>query len=262
MGCKTAASHFNTMSLIQKFQRKSLPVHPLSNLPDGFTVYQLADTGVSVMENFCTQQEANMLIRKAADKLRPSGITIEGSASITDYRVSDTASVFDFETKDTELLPFLERGAMLLGLPYANVESVNVTRYREGGYYRGHDDAYPGVYGDRLYTILVFLNTVPEENGGGTMFSKLRIAAQPKACRAISWINRDADGSNHDESNHAALPVIGDAEKWVIQLWYRSYAVCGEASSQIEIPITTGSPVTPETTLPDGVSYHSPANSP
>jgi prolyl 4-hydroxylase len=218
------------------FRAKALgpdvPTFPLAFLPDGFAITHAGETGVAIVENFCTAEEATYLIKHAHDKLRDSRITINNQQILDDYRTSQTAMVFDPYNKDPKVLPLLYRAGMLLGLPFNNVETVYVTRYREGEYYKAHEDFYPGFDGDRLYTVLIYLNDLEEEQGGGTIFDKLNIGVKPKLGRAVIWTNTNPDGSHHPETRHEALPVKNGAEKWVIQLWFRSY-------SMIEMPQTS-----------------------
>ncbi len=227
---------------------------PVDFLPQGFTVRQIAETGVSVIDNFCTPEEAGYLIEAAKPLLAPSRIVI-GNKSVSDaYRTSSTASVYGELRKDKALLPLLYRGAMLLGVPYTHVETVFVTRYSGGEYYKKHEDFFPGFQGDRLYTILIYLNDLEPEQGGGTTFEKLRLAATPKLGRAISWTNRNPDGTPHPETTHEALPVAEGAEKWAIQLWFRRYELISPATDLPVPPVFDASgPVSETADLPDGV---------
>jgi len=205
---------------------------PVDHLPPGFAVRQLADTGVSVIDNFCTSEEAAHIIAKAEPLLLRSMI-VKGTERVKDdYRTSSTASVYDPNQKDPMILPLLHRGAMLLGLPYSNVETVFVTRYQAGEYYKGHEDFFPGFHGDRLYTILIYLNDLEPDQGGNTTFERLGISVRPKLGRAVSWTNRNPDGTGHPETRHEAMPVAEGAVKWAIQLWYRRYELIGPVKSQ------------------------------
>jgi Rps23 Pro-64 3,4-dihydroxylase Tpa1-like proline 4-hydroxylase len=152
------------------------------------------------------------------------------------------------------LLPLLYRGAMLLGIPYTHVETVFVTRYLSGEYYKKHEDFFPGFQGDRLYTVLIYLNDLNPEQGGGTTFEKLRLAATPKCGRAISWTNRNPDQSTHPETTHEALPVAEGAEKWAIQLWFRRYELISPAHDLPVAPsFQNDASVAAELLLPPGV---------
>ena len=114
-------------------------------------------------------------------------ISINNKAVEDSYRTSQTASVYDLFNKDPFLLPLLYRGAMLLGGPHTHVETIFVTRYEEGEYYKGHEDFYEGFHGDRLYTILIYLNDVAPGLGGQTVFERLNLAVTPKLGRAVCW---------------------------------------------------------------------------
>ena len=132
------------------------------------------------------------------------------------------------------MIRIVMRAAMLLGLPVGNVESVYVTRYRAGEYYKAHHDAYEGFDGDRYYTTLIYLNDMEESEGGGTVFEKLNIGVRPKCGRAVIWTNRNPDGSTHAETTHEALPVNEGTEKWVIQLWFRSYKMIDIPANELD----------------------------
>lgn len=215
-----------------------VPLFPLAFLPDGFAVTHAADTNLVLVENFCTAEEANYLIEQARDKLRDSRITVNKQHVKDDYRTSQTAMVFDPYNKDEKILPLLYRAGMLLGLPFGNVETVFVTRYREGEYYKAHKDFYEGFDGDRLYTVLIYLNDLEEHQGGGTVFEKLNIGVKPKLGRAVIWTNTNPDGSKHQETVHEALPVSNGGEKWCVQLWFRAYQMIDVPASAITTPQT------------------------
>lgn len=230
-----------------------VPLFPIAFLPDGFSVTVAGDTGVAVVDNFCTAEEAEYLISSALGKLKDSHITINNKQIKDDYRTSQTAMVFDPSNKDPAVLPLLYRAGMLLGLPFSNVEAVYVTRYQEGEYYKAHEDYYEGFDGDRLYTILIYLNDLEPDQGGGTTFEKLNIGATPKLGRAVIWANTNPDGSHHPESRHEALPVTNGGVKWTIQLWYRAYEMINVPASSIVTPqVMQGQPLTGEEDLPPG----------
>jgi hypothetical protein len=231
----------------------NVPLYPIVFLPDGFTVTHAGSTGLRIVDNFCTPDEAAYLIHCASDKLKDSRITINNKQIKDDYRTSQTALVFDPFNKDPQILPLLYRASMLLGVPFANVESVYVTRYREGEYYKAHRDFYAGFDGDRLYTALIYLNDLSPEQGGGTVFGDLNIGVRPKLGRAVIWTNTNPDGSHHEETSHEALPVENGGEKWAIQLWFRKYKMIDIPDAFIETPQTSqGQPLAGDEALPAG----------
>lgn len=230
-----------------------VPVFPLAHLPDGFAVQHLGGTGLSVVDNFCTQAEAEHLIARARTRLRDSRITINNRQIKDAYRTSRTAVVYGSNDADLLIIPLLIRAGMLLGLPPNHVETVFVTRYGEGEYYKAHEDFYSGFDGDRLYTVLIYLNDLDESQGGGTVFEQLNVGVSPKLGRAVIWTNTNPDGSRHPETRHEAMPVINDGEKWVIQLWFRNYPLLKVPAKTIIPPQTlAGVPLEQQDKLPAG----------
>jgi len=199
------------------------PAFPVASLPDGFSLRWVGATGLAIVENFVSRKEAEYIIALASNDMEDSLITV-GKVQLKDsYRKSQTAAVLEQEFMDPLVVTIVRRAAMLLAIPPSHVESVYVTRYTGGEYYKAHHDAYPGFDGDRLYTTLIYLNDVAEDGGGGTTFERLNIGVQPRCGRAVIWTNKNPDGSLHPETLHEALPVAPGAVKWVIQLWFRGY---------------------------------------
>jgi len=230
-----------------------VPVFPLVLLPDGFEVHWAGKTGIAIVENFCSRDEADYLISRAGKRLTDSRITIGKNQVKDPYRKSQTAIIFDPYNKDPAVLRVIQRAAMLLGIPADHVESVYVTRYRSGEYYKVHHDAYEGFDGDRLYTTLIYLNNMKEEEGGGTVFEKLNVGVRPKCGRAVMWTNTNPDGTKHPEVVHEALPVAPGAEKWVIQLWFRKYKMIAVPKSSSDTPqAKLGLPLKGDEKLPAG----------
>ncbi|MGI9290904.1 MAG: prolyl hydroxylase family protein [Gammaproteobacteria bacterium] len=230
-----------------------VPLYPIAFLPNGFKINHGGETGLCIVDNFCTPEEAAYLIDAAHDKLLDSRITIGNRRIKDDYRTSQTALVFDPINKDPQVLPLLYRASMLLGVAHTNVESVYVTRYQEGEYYKAHQDFYKGFDGDRLYTVLIYLNDLDDNQGGGTVFEKLNIGVKPRLGRAVIWTNTNPDGSHHEETSHEALPVENGGEKWAIQLWFRKYEMIGIPDSMVETPQTlTGQPLKGDENMPPG----------
>jgi prolyl 4-hydroxylase len=238
---------------IAKIFGPKVPVFPLALLPDGFEICWAGKTGIAIVENFLTEDEAAYLISRSGKRLTDSRITINNKQIKDPYRKSQTAIVFDPYNKDPSVLRVVTRGAMLLGLPADHVESVYITRYREGEYYKAHHDAYPGFDGDRLYTVLIYLNDLTEEEGGGTVFEKLNIGVRPKCGRAVIWTNTNPDGSVHPEAMHEAMPVAPGAVKWVIQLWFRSYKMIKVPRTSFDTPqARRGIPLKGDENIPEG----------
>ena len=233
-----------------------IPQHNLSYLPNGFSIIKVGNTGVSVVDGFCTPEEAQAIIDLARGDLKPSLVQVDGKFVFREGRKSDTALVFGPKKRDPALLPIACRAAALTGLPYTHLEGVYVTRYGEGGRYDEHLDSGDNFKIDRLYTVLLYLNDMTPEQGGSTAFPRLNIEVQPRVGRAVSWTNMNPDGSMHFEASHAALPVKPGGEKWSIQFWFHPYKMFEEIKDAIP-QATPGVPLGAQDDLPDGASLFS-----
>jgi prolyl 4-hydroxylase len=222
-----------------------VPATPLHYLPDGFAVHSIAETGLKVVDNFCTQDEADYLINKARDQLNKSRVIVDGKPVDDQGRTSSHSVAFHRHHQDSRVLPIIARGAMLAGVPWDHAEQIYVSRYGDGEFYHGHYDFADSFLTDhRLCTMLIYLNDLNENEGGATYFKDLNIAVQPKMGRAIVWTNMNPDGSKHLETLHAALPPRGaDTEKWVIQLWFRPYRMHPIRESLEPLQATPGVPL-------------------
>jgi len=232
--------------------RKPIPPPRFDLIPDGFSVHHIGNTGVIAVENFCTQEEAAYLIDKARTRLQPSSVVNPDDDSLVynTHRKSADAGVYGYNDKDPLAQRFVERAAMLLGVPTTHAENFPVTYYDSGDYFKEHMDAFPSFNGDRQYTVLVYLNDVGDGNGGETVFTDLGIVSKPRICRAIIWRNYNNDGSVNMLSKHSAQPLKERAEKWVVQLGFRRYPMFEgpERKGEPELqPLSSGD------ALPEGV---------
>ncbi len=228
---KQLAYHLDSPSVLYRRRRyfgsvlfpPPVPPHYLSFFPDGFSLRKLSQSGLAVIDNFCTAKEATDIMDAARPRLVPRGIVINNALVVSERRTSQTAVVFDEQFQDPSVVPLLFRGAALCGVPYHHAEAVYVTRYLAGEKFDAHMDCYPGYCGDRLYTVLIYLNDLAPDQGGETVFEALDVSIHPKTGRAISWVNKTPNGVVRENTLHASRPVADGAEKWVVQLWFRRY---------------------------------------
>ena len=121
-----------------------------------------------------------------------------------------------------ETLKIAKRIAKRIGCNYKHFENFQVIHYNENEEYKYHYDAYDmnetekykkfcGERGNRLRTVLVYLNDV--EEGGGTGFGFTNeyngtVIVEPKMGKMVVFNNVNDDGSLNRKSRHAGLPVI------------------------------------------------------
>jgi hypothetical protein len=228
-----------------------VPVFPLVWLPDGFSVSHAADTGLVVVENFCTADEAAYLINRAKSRLEHSNAAAASEQTEAHNGMSETAVVFDIDIKDTAVLPILYRAGMLLGLPATHAEPIFVTRHVESQFYQSQQKT--ALEGERLYTILIYLNDLDDNADSDTIFEKLNIALRPNVGRAVIWTNTNPDGTHHLETFQVSQLVAPGQEKWVIQFGFKAYQTISIPSRSILAPqARRGIPLTGHERLPAG----------
>ncbi|KAL1507845.1 hypothetical protein AB1Y20_007453 [Prymnesium parvum] len=144
---------------------------------------------------------------------------------------------------DAALLAAIEAWvAAACGLPRGHGEPAQVLRYRAGELYALHPDFFDARDADELanggqrrFTCLVYLSTVPHGAGGATHFpfaaesGERGLRIQPVAGRAVLFENCRRDGRVEPRSVHAGEtvkrrvdPSTGNlVEKWVLTKWMR-----------------------------------------
>eukprot|EP00930_Biecheleria_cincta_P098381 TRINITY_DN90037_c0_g1_i1.p1 TRINITY_DN90037_c0_g1~~TRINITY_DN90037_c0_g1_i1.p1 ORF type:complete len:493 (-),score=73.50 TRINITY_DN90037_c0_g1_i1:112-1590(-) len=117
--------------------------------------------------------------------------------------------------------------ASTLHVPIEFVEALQLVRYSRGERYSSHvdwgraQDASLWLAGQRTATALIYLNTLPEQCGGETVFGSLGVRVQPRAGTAVIWPNVDIDGKPQPLVEHEAMPVLCDATKYAVNVWVR-----------------------------------------
>jgi prolyl 4-hydroxylase len=115
----------------------------------------------------------------------------------------------------------------MLGIPLEVMEEPQIVRYKTGQEFSWHLDEVPKAQlengGQRLATLLIYLNTVQE--GGGTIFRDLKdrdgnpLTMRPVQGSALLFFPADANGKPDDRTLHKGEVVTLDDEKWIIQMW-------------------------------------------
>ena len=129
----------------------------------------------------------------------------------------------------------LAKTRAVLGTALEQMEEPQIVRYRPGQEFSWHYDEVPSPQlsngGQRLATLLVYLNTVPEGGGGGTVFRDLRdsngrpLTVQPVQGRALLFFPAFADGRPDDRTLHQGEQIVGtNVEKRIIQMWIHERA--------------------------------------
>lgn len=214
-----------------------LPVNPaypglklVSNNPPMYAV-----------ENFLTPLECSTLMTSSDSSLRTSSVVGDGDGVVSPIRTSTSCY---FARED---LPFLcNKVCTLLGIPTANLELPQVSRYLQTNFYAPHFDAFDlntedgrrflQNGGQRIGTVLIYLNDVAQ--GGSTSFPTLNLSVRPQQGMALIFFPATLDGQLDTRALHSADPAIDI--KYVSQVWIRQAPYTGVPTLRLSQPLVSG----------------------
>jgi len=191
--------------------------------------------GVIVIENALTNAEIRKLRWSAFLRFRPSRVgSTSGRHSLESlHRTSSSALLPSRGSKAFSAI--VSKIAEIANCTPQQIEPFQVARYRKGEEYRLHHDALPlnsvrttkeqlrG--GQRIATVLVYLNDLDsEDHGGRTIFPALDLAFVPRRALALLWWNTGAEGTLLPEMIHRAeAPEC--STKYVLTCFIRERAI-------------------------------------
>jgi hypothetical protein len=171
---------------------------------------------IYIVENFLSSDECKYIINMSDKKVRKSLVVDPktGRGVTHPSRTSESC----YHGYDIKWL--ISRVNRLTGVSQHFQEPTQVARYITGQFYQSHLDALdnPGHDGQRIGTVLMYLNNVP--SGGGTFFNELNLRVQPKEGSAVIFFPAKMDGT----IDHKVIHTAENASdlKWVSQIWLRN----------------------------------------
>ena len=173
------------------------------------------------LKSFVTQEEIKHLIRLAEERFKRS-TTVESKEdpNRTSY------SAFLVKSEDEVVRRIERRVCDLTNISLDMLEPFQVVRYSKNQQYRPHHDYFQNIQptdSQRTVSIFVYLQSVPDDCGGGTIFPKLKMRFKPDSGDALMWSNVKDDNNTPDESTlHGGEPVTCDEIKYGLNIWFRS----------------------------------------
>jgi hypothetical protein len=192
------------------------------------------DPPVFLIDGFLTEQECKWLRDTAEPMFRPSTAVEDNKLVIRNYRTSWTAhlTLSGKESNEPILQSIMARVSAFSGKPISHMESINVVRYRYGEKYEEHHD-YFGIKhsnikskgGERIMTFFAYLNDIPEDSGGATLFPMLNFDIIPKMGACAFWLNTDQNATIYYEKTlHAGEEIKKEnIIKYGMNIWIRQY---------------------------------------
>lgn len=181
---------------------------------------------VVVFGGLLSDQECDDMIEVSRQRLARSE-TVDNATGGSEVNPARTSDGMFFQRGENELCDRIEkRIARLLNWPLENGEGLQILRYRPGAEYKPHHDYFDPTHagsapilkrgGQRVGTVVMYLNTVPK--GGGTVFPDVFLEVAPIKGNAVFF--------SYDRPHpmtrtlHGGSPVI-EGEKWVATKWMR-----------------------------------------
>ena len=186
------------------------------------------DPIIYTIDNFITPEYCKHLINISRDKLVRAQVSGEKKGYQSEGRTGFNYWIEHDYDKIVEMI--CKSISNLIEVPLENAEQMQIIYYDKDQEYKQHYDGwlFDGSEksrrnmkwgGQRMWTCLCYLNTVPK--GGGTKFTKLNKEVQAIQGRILVFSNvYEGRNERHKNSEHAGCPVI-EGEKWAFNLWFR-----------------------------------------
>ena len=189
--------------------------------------------GIYYIDNFVKDNEIDYIINKSKDKLKKAQVSFleKDKDKFKNYTGRTNSSHWLDKYSDPISLNLCKRIAKEIDCDWKHFENYQVIYYGENEEYKYHFDAYDkqnkekykkycGERGNRLKTVLVYLNDV--EEGGGTRFKNINGGTEVKPIKGRMVVFENVNKKNiiYKRSLHAGLPII-KGEKWAFNLWLR-----------------------------------------
>mmetsp|Transcript_14762 Transcript_14762/g.33561 ORF Transcript_14762/g.33561 Transcript_14762/m.33561 type:complete len:958 (+) Transcript_14762:58-2931(+) len=163
------------------------------------------DRRIALITNVMTDDEIAHFLQLAQTQWAPSEVRQAagdaGNLNTQDrtYRTSSSALLEFAQTFVVKAVE--ERVAQLSQVPVDYLERANLVRYQPGQQFKVHHD---GTF--RQKTLFVYLNDLPEDDGGETLFPNLGLLFRPRKGCALLWSNLLPDGRQDLDMQHEGLP--------------------------------------------------------
>ncbi len=176
---------------------------------------------IKILNNFLSPEHCQELITHYYDKVSRS-VVIDTTISYTDS--SRTSSSYFIPDTDEIIIELKKKTADFLKIPVENIEGIQFLRYKKGEKYNYHYDFFPeNITNQRVHTILVYLNTLEESDGGATSFFHYKQKFIPKEGQGIWFKNINEDGTVNRESLHSGEEIKTDVIKYALNIWTRQH---------------------------------------
>ncbi len=170
-----------------------------------------------VLPKVFTPEECDNIIKTAETRLEPSNMDTDFHVDKT-IRDSETAWISPTESKVANKM--IRKCVSYTDRKPVNSEQLQVLKYKEGGFYTPHQDAFYDEPNPRTVTAIIALND--DYEGGETEFPNLGKKFKLNKGDVLLFNNFTDWGYQTPKSLHGGRPVKS-GEKWICNLWIHRY---------------------------------------
>ncbi len=181
------------------------------------------DPKIRLLHNFLSKEEAEHMIKLGSMLKQQSQID---SKDKVDIKIRSSKSAHIPKAHDEIVKRIEERVIDYLQINPERLEPLQVVVYEKGQEYKPHYDWFNNDSteikrgGNRTDTILIYLNTLKEEDGGKTSFPNLDLKFKPVMGDSIHFKNMK-NGQTLDKTLHGGEEIKTNVIKYAINVWVR-----------------------------------------
>lgn len=184
---------------------------------------------LAVLDDFLSPAHCQHLIDLGRPHLRESRVVGgRGGSDAVDSRYRSSLSAYLTKGLTPMLREIEDAVCRLLSVHRRQLESLQVVRYTQGQQFKQHHDYFhykdtDKRGGQRVHTLLAYLNTLEPSAGGATYFPRINVRIYPRQGRVVYFRNTTDDGKVTDEYTlHSGEALLTNTEKFACNIWTRS----------------------------------------
>ena len=176
---------------------------------------------VNIHGNFLSSEECTFLIEYSQGKLKDSGVFVDNK-SLLDTVNRNSKTYFTKRNENERITNIKNRIVNLLKIDVNKIEEIQITKYGHGDFYKLHHDYIRDLTNRRKYSVIIYLNSLEEEDGGATYFPFYKQKIHPKEGTLIYFDNMfDDNYSDNFLTLHESQPIKNNKDKYIITAWSR-----------------------------------------
>ncbi len=170
-----------------------------------------------VIPKVFTPEECDNIIKTAETRLEPSVMDVDYH---TDKNVRDSETAWISPQENEVVNKMIKKCVSFTDRKPVNSEHLQVLKYKEGGFYKPHQDSWTSESNPRIVTAIIALND--DYEGGETAFPNLNKKFKLKKGDVLLFNNFTDWGYQTPKALHGGRPVKSGV-KWICNLWIHRY---------------------------------------